>query len=85
MKNAQNQSFQESRPKCNGCRSQIHDNLNNVGRETSKTFTDKKGRGDMQKTKLMSLEQSAITKTSQTCIEASMNLRRVTSIEFDKG
>jgi hypothetical protein len=40
-------------------------------------------KGNIQKTKVISLKQTERTKVSQTCIEMQLNLRRVTNLELN--
>jgi hypothetical protein len=55
------------------------DNLNNVRREDSRHFRNKKG--NISKIKLMSLQRIIIIRTSETCIEE-MDLREATNREI---
>jgi hypothetical protein len=55
-------------------------NLNNVRREANRYFRNKKR--DYLKTKLMSLQQTVRTRTSETCIEEYINLRLATNREI---
>jgi poly(3-hydroxyalkanoate) synthetase len=56
------------------------DNLNNVRRETSRHFRNKKK--EYLKAKIDEIESNSKIKILGTCIGASMTLRRVTSLEL---